>query len=99
MPPVKKAAARTAAAAAQAEVTDDSKILTFNGEDFDVPAEVPFAFAAFLQEGELLNAIRGLVDPDDFVRFMGATRGLSVSAALEALTVACEETYGVQQGG
>lgn len=89
MPPVK------ASQAARSEVNGQPKTLAFQGEDFTIPAELPFTCAAFLQEGEMLNAIRGIVDADDVGRFMEASRGLSVTEWAEKFNTALEDAYGV----
>lgn len=81
------------AKAARAELNGQSKTVEIDGEKFKLPPELPFAFAAYLQEGELLNAARGLFEPEDIDRFM-RTR-----VSLQGFADAIEEAYGLKSGG
>lgn len=91
--------AKTAPAAAAAEADGQPRTLTFNGEAFIVPPELPFTCAAFLQEGEMLNAIRGILKAEDVPRFMEASRDLGITAWAEQFNQALEDAYEVPEGG
>lgn len=84
-----------AARAARAEISGEAPIVSFGGQQFRLPNEMPFDFAALLQEGKIADAIRYLLDDqaDAFFAIKPSVPDMMFFA--EALT----DVYGMSPGG
>lgn len=89
-------AAQGKQAAARGEAAGKPKRITFRGESYDLPPELPFAFALYMQEEQILNALKSLFSPDDLARLMqsGGSMGEFATFIDDLATV-----YGIDQGG
>lgn len=73
------------------EAKKEPMTVRLNGETFTLPAEMPLAFAYYLQNMELLKAARSLVGEKDAERFLDANPS---AEDLEAIV----EGYGISLG-
>jgi hypothetical protein len=104
MPPVKKPLAAVpdarvidldAARAARAEAAGDPVTLTFGGETYTLPVELPADFALYAMERDLRSAVMALLD-DDADAFFAWRPSMD---DLTALVEHAMKVYGVDQGG